>query len=37
MNEQTKIEDEALLAFRDRALAAFVEAQAEVLKVRVGE
>ena len=37
MNEQTKIEDEALLAFRDRALAAFVEAQAEVLKAKVGE
>ena len=37
MNEQTKIEDEALLAFRDRALAAFVEAQAEALKARVGE
>ncbi len=37
MNEQTKIENEALPAFRDRALAAFVEAQAEVLKARVGE
>lgn len=37
MNEQTKVENGAMLAFRDRALAAFVEAQAEVLKARVGE